>query len=265
MIGSITCWRGPGLALPVWRSSPGEREKEADLDQSVLPRSALSGQHGKLMVFINHKFLLWYNLRSSEGLEIRPRPDWGRDCEEMLESKYRTMKEVLKTLSLASVLCSQVSMTLYNQSAPDSSPQASENMTAVEGEDAIFRLTSQQTTNYISARSWWWCSLGATSPPGPGSRSSGGEARRSSLPGRPSSSRTRGTPSPAPGPSSPSRGWSGRTAGSWCARSRRSWVWGRWSTCWLFKVYSAVNYKHQDPPSVYSKLYDQLAFMQLRE
>ena len=82
----------------------------------------------------------------------------------MLESKYRTMKEVLKTLSLASVLCSQVSMTLYNQSAPDSSPQASENMTAVEGEDAIFRLTSQQTINYISAMMVSRCDI----PPGPG-------------------------------------------------------------------------------------------------
>ena len=47
------------------------------------------------------------------------------------------MKEVFKTLSLASVLCSQVSMT-----PSDLSPQASngsENITAVEGEDVIFR------------------------------------------------------------------------------------------------------------------------------
>ena len=67
----------------------------------------------------------------------------------MFGTKYRRMKEVLKTLSLASVLCSQVSMTLYNKSAPGSSPHGSENMTAVEGEEAIFRLTSQQIINYI--------------------------------------------------------------------------------------------------------------------
>ena len=52
------------------------------------------------------------------------------------------MKEVLATLSLASLLCSQVSMTLYSQSPSDLADPAStgsENMTAVQGESVIFR------------------------------------------------------------------------------------------------------------------------------
>ena len=58
------------------------------------------------------------------------------------------MKEVLATLSLASLLCSQVSMTLYSQSPSDSSDPASpgsENMTAVQGESVIFRLVGVLT------------------------------------------------------------------------------------------------------------------------
>ena len=55
----------------------------------------------------------------------------------------RKMKEVLATL--ASLLCSQVSMTLYSQSPSDLAgpgPTAgSENITAVQGESVIFRLT----------------------------------------------------------------------------------------------------------------------------
>ena len=53
------------------------------------------------------------------------------------------MKEVLATLSLASLLCSQVSMTLYSQSDQSdlSGPASpgSENLTAVQGEAVIFR------------------------------------------------------------------------------------------------------------------------------
>ena len=54
------------------------------------------------------------------------------------------MKEVLATLSLASLLCSQVSTTLYSQSpsdlaGPTSTSTGSENMTAVQGESVIFR------------------------------------------------------------------------------------------------------------------------------
>ena len=68
----------------------------------------------------------------------------------------RTMKEVFKTLSLASVLSSvQVSMTLYNQSPAHLPPVASENITAVEGEDVIFRLTSfDQIINQINSSAW---------------------------------------------------------------------------------------------------------------
>ena len=50
------------------------------------------------------------------------------------------MKEVLATLSLASLLCSQVSMTPYSQSdlTGPASP-GSENLTAVQGEAVVFR------------------------------------------------------------------------------------------------------------------------------
>ena len=52
------------------------------------------------------------------------------------------MKEVLAGLSLASLLCSQVSMTLYSQSHSVLSGPASagsENITAVQGQSVIFR------------------------------------------------------------------------------------------------------------------------------
>ena len=51
---------------------------------------------------------------------------------------------MLAGLSLASLLCSQVSMTLYSQSPSDlagpASTAGSENITAVQGESVIFRL-----------------------------------------------------------------------------------------------------------------------------
>ena len=52
------------------------------------------------------------------------------------------MKEVLSTLSLASLLCTQVSMTLYSQSPsdlPGPDLTGSENITAVQGESVMLR------------------------------------------------------------------------------------------------------------------------------
>ena len=47
---------------------------------------------------------------------------------------------MLAGLSLASLLCSQVSMTLYSQ--PPSDLAGSENMTAVQGQSVSFRLVA---------------------------------------------------------------------------------------------------------------------------
>ena len=65
------------------------------------------------------------------------------------------MKEVLAGLSLASLLCSQVSMTLYSQSPSDlagpASTAGSENITAVQGESVIFRLADLTFNKGVSS------------------------------------------------------------------------------------------------------------------
>ena len=73
------------------------------------------------------------------------------------------MKTLLKTFSLLSVLCSQVSLTLYKVSSPLSRDEKTgnntENVTAIEGEDVSFRYQQhpliELTRNSDPASRFW--------------------------------------------------------------------------------------------------------------